>query len=225
LKLFKVLAVAAVLALGVSVARADSGGDGQPKLGGAGPGSPDCGSFQGSADSTGAINADCTVTGSMATTILFAAPDAQTSADPNFLGLTCLAPNFLKLGWTQNANVQVTMNGVLVDECSFTAPTVATAQDIANATLMDQMDPTGSAQCGWREFITGIPVGCDITITTQGDHPNQLFAPNASFDVAPTAPQLVPFPEPSTLLLLAFGLGGLAIVQRKLARKSIAQTV
>jgi PEP-CTERM motif len=226
LKLIQILTVAAVLAFGVSVAHADSGGDGQPKLGGKGPGSPDCGTFQGSADSTGAINADCTVTGTMASTIIFAAPNAQTSANPNFLGLTCIAPQFLEEGWTMT-NSQVTMNGVLTDECTLTAPTASTvtAQDIANSIKLSGGANSDEPDCDWDDFVFGIPVGCDITITTAGDKPNQLFAPNASFDVSPSQGQLVPFPEPSTLMLLVFGLGGLAIVQRKLARKSIAQTV
>lgn len=225
MKLFKILCLAALLAFGVNTALADSGGDGQPKLGGAGPGSPDCGSFQATANSAGAINADCTVTGTMATTIFFAAPNAETSANPNQLGLTCQAPQLLAIGWTQNANVQTTINGVLVDECSFTAPTTATAQDIANANKLVGSGAPDEPDCDWDDFILGIPVGCDITVTTAGNKPNQLFAPNASFDVAPTSPQLIPFPEPGTLVLLVIGVGGLAIVQRKRARKSITQSV
>src|ERR1700690_722265 len=225
-KLFKILSVAALLALGVSAARADSGGDSQPKLGGAGPGSPNCGSFQGSADSTGAINADCTVTGTMASTIIFAAPDAETSANPKDLGLTCIAPQFLEIGWTMT-NSQVMMNGVLTDECTLTAPTASTvtAQDIANAQKLSGGPNNDEPDCDWDDFVYGIPVGCDITVTTAGNKPNQLFAPNASFDVAPGQSQLVPFPEPGTLFLLVVGLGGLAILQRKHARKSIAQAV
>ena len=222
MKLIRVLSLVALLGISVSVALADSGGDGQPKLGGAGPGSPDCSSFQATADQNGAINTDCTVTGSTATTIFFAAPNSETSANPNDLGLTCLAPNFLLLGWTQNANVQVTINGVLTDECSFTAPAVASAKDIADALMLDATQSTGSAQCGWREFITGIPVGCDITISTTGNKPNQLFAPDASFDVSPSQPDIIPFPEPATLWLMVLGLAGLAITQRRLVRKSNA---
>lgn len=226
MKLLKVLTVVALLAFGVNVARADSGGDGQPKLGGKGPGSPDCNSFQGSADSSGGINADCTVTGTMASTIIFAAPDAQTSANPNFLGLTCLAPQFLAVGWTMTTT-QVTMNGVLTDECTLTAPTASTvtAQDIANSIKLSPGSDDGTPDCDWDDFVFGIPVGCDITVSTAGDKPNQLFAPNASFDLAPGQGALVPFPEPETILLLVLGIGGLAIVRRKLPRKTIEQAV
>jgi hypothetical protein len=221
LRLLRVLAVTSLLVFaGISV-RADGGGDGQPKLGGAGPGSPNCNSFQASANAEGAINADCTVSGSTATTIIFAAPDAGTNG-----GLTCTAQQLTAIGWTQNANVQTNINGILTDECSFTAPTASnvTLQDIGNAILESLFNPTGnsSCQCNWDNFIFGIPVGCDITVTTNGDSPNQLFDPNTQFDVAPTVSTLIPFPEPGTLWLLSFGLAGLAITHRKFARKSIA---
>jgi hypothetical protein len=221
LKLFRVLSVVALLALAVSVARADSGGDGQPKLGGSGPGSPNCNAFQASTDASGSINADCTVTGTTATTIIFAAPDAGTNG-----GLTCSAQQLVAIGWTQNANVQTTINGVVTDECSFTAPTLSTVtlKDIANAALESILTPVGnsSCQCNWANFIFGIPVGCDITVTTAGDLPNQLFAPNTQFDVAPTVGTLIPFPEPGTLWLVLFGMAGLAYTQR---RKLFSRTI
>jgi hypothetical protein len=221
LKVFRVLAIASLMVFVGSPVRADGGADGQPKLGGSGPGSPNCNSFQASANTKGAINADCTVNGSTATTIIFAAPDAGTNG-----GLTCSARQLTAIGWTQNANMQTGINGVLTDECSFTAPTAATVtlQDIGNAILESLFTPTGnsSCQCNWDNFIFGIPVGCDITVTTSGDSPNQLFDPNTQFDVAPTASSLIPFPEPGTLWLLVFGLTGLAIMHRKFARKSIA---
>lgn len=222
MKLLKILSLAAMLAFAVNIARADSGGDGQPKLGGSGPGSPNCNSFQASTDANGAINADCTVNGSTATTIIFAAPDAGTNG-----GLTCSAQQLVAIGWTQNANTQSTINGVVTDECSFTAPTASnlTLQDIGNAILESILTPTGnsSCECNWDDFIFGIPVGCDITVTTAGDSPNQLFAPNTQFDVAPTAGALIPFPEPGTLWLVLFGVAGLAFTQRrKLMGNSIA---
>lgn len=221
MRLLKVLSMLALLAFAVNVARADSGGDGQPKLGGSGPGSPNCNSFQATTDSKGAINADCTVTGSTATTIIFAAPDAGTNG-----GLTCSAQQLVAIGWTQNANVQTTVNGVVTDECSFTAPTASnvTLKDLANAAIESILTPTGnsSCSCNWDDFIFGIPVGCDITVTTKGDAPNQLFAPNTQFDVAPTTSALIPFPEPGTLWLVLFGMAGLAYTQR---RKLFARTI
>lgn len=221
MKLIKVISVAALLAFTLTTVRADSGGDGQPKLGGSGPGSPNCNSFQASTDANGAINADCTVNGNTATTIIFAAPDAGTNG-----GLTCSAQQLVAIGWTQNANTQSTVNGVVIDECSFTAPTASavTLQDIGNAILESIFTPTGnsSCQCNWDNFIFGIPVGCDITVTTAGDAPNQLFAPNTQFDVASTASALIPFPEPGTLWLIVLGMAGLAIMPRKFARKLTA---
>lgn len=230
LKLFRVLSMVALLAFAVSVARADSGGDGHPKLGGSGPGSPNCNSFQASTDADGGIdNLDCTVNTQTATTIVFAVPDAGTITQgaPNG-GLTCSASQLVAIGWTQNANVQTTVNGVLTDECSFTAPTASqiTLKDIANAVLESALTPTGNStcQCNWNDFIFGIPVGCDITVTTAGDPSNQLFAPNTSFDVAPSTTALVPFPEPGTIWLMLFGFAGLFFVQRKMARRSMVQS-
>jgi hypothetical protein len=225
MRLFKFLSLAVVLMFSVSIARADSGGDGHPKLGGSGPGSPNCNSFQGTTSGTGTINSDCTVNTTPATTIVFAMPDSLTSSNPDELGLTCSASQLTSIGWTQNANTQVTINGVLVDECSFTAPTASqvTLQDIANALILSVVDPTGTdCQCNWDDFITGIPVGCDITVTTNGDPANQLFAGNAAYDVAPSPSLLVPFPEPGSLILLAIGLAGLALFQYRRSKSATA---
>jgi hypothetical protein len=220
LKLFRALSLVALLAFAVTTALADGGGDGQPKLSGKGPGSPNCSSFQASTNAAGQIlDEDCTVTGTAATTIFFAAPDAGTNG-----GLTCSANQLVAIGWTQNANVQTTINGVVTDECSFTAPAAnkVSLKDIANAAWETLTQSTGDCNCDWDDFITGIPVGCDIAVTTAGDAPNQLFAPNTQFDVSPTQANLIPFPEPGTLWLLVIGFAGLAIVQRKFARKSVA---
>lgn len=229
MKLFKFLSLVAVLTLSVSSALADGGGDGQPKLGASGPGSPNCSSFQGTTNANGTINSDCTVTGTAATTIFFAMVNSLTSPNPNTLGLTCSAPQLTAIGWTQNPNTQVTINGNLVDECSFSAPTSSqvSLQDVANALLESVLTPTGNGDCNcnWDDFVTGIPVGCDITVTTNGDSPSQLFAGNAAYDVAPTQGDLIPFPEPGTIWLLGLGLAGLVIVQRRMARKSANQAI
>lgn len=234
MRLFKFLSLVVILMFSVSMARADSGGDGQPKIGASGPGSPDCNSFQGTTSGTGTINANCTVSGTTATTIVFAMPDALTSPNPDTLGLTCSASQLTAIGWTQNENTQTTINGVTVDECSFTAPTASqvSLQDIANALILDITSPTGfsgntgtgfDGDCDWDDFITGIPVGCDITVTTNGDLSNQLFASNAAFDVAPSTSLLVPFPEPGTLWLLGMGLVALFAMKGRSSRKTARQ--
>jgi hypothetical protein len=223
MKFIKVLPLIAVLLfLGVNAAFADDGGDGQPKLGAGGPGSPDCSSFQGSADASGNINSECEVMTGTETTIIFAVPDAESSINPNYLGLTCQAPQFLEVGWTLTQNIQTTINGTLVDECTLTAPTEATPQDLANAAAMSGSDPTDEPDCDWDDFILGIPAGCDITVTTQGNKPSQLFAPNASFDVAPSTQDLIPFPEPGTLALTLLGLGALGLASRKYRARATA---
>jgi hypothetical protein len=222
-KMLKFLSVAAMLILSVGVARADSGGDGHAKLGASGPGSPNCSSFQAQADQNGNINSDCTVTGQTATSIFFAVQNSQTSNNPKTLGLSCSAPQLTAIGWTQNPTQQVMINGALVDECSFSAPTASqvTIQDIANSILESVLTPTGNGNCNcnWNDFITGIPVGCDITITTQGNAQNQNFASNATYDVAPSQGQLIPFPEPGTILLLMIGLGAIVLYQKRQAKR------
>lgn len=226
MRLFRLCTLASFVLLSVMAVRADGGGDGQPKLGASGPGSPNCSDFQATADGTGAINSDCTVTGQTATTIFFAVENSQSSPNPNTLGLSCSAPQLTAIGWVQNPNTQTMINGVLVDECSFTAPTLSqvTALDVLNSAIESVLDPVGNSQCAcnWDDFILGIPVGCDITITTNGDSPSQLFAPDATYDVAPSQADLVPFPEPGTLWLLAIGISAFAILQRRMSRKSAA---
>ncbi len=225
MRLYRALPFAAMFLLAVSTAFADGGGDGAPKMGAGGPGSPSCSTFQSSADSNGDINAECTVTGDVPeTTIIFAAPANETSSNPDTLGLSCTAPLLTAIGWTQNPNQQVTINGTVVDECSFTAPTLKTVtlSDVANAAWESIADNTGDCNCNWADFILGIPVGCDVTVTTQGDPSTELFAANAAFDVAPTQSDVLPFPEPGTLWLLAFGVVALVLFQRRQAKRALA---
>jgi hypothetical protein len=200
------------------VAHADSTGDGRVVMGGGPAGSPSCSSFQTSTDATGAIatnSDDCTVTGSTpATVVAFAIPAADTNG-----GLTCVS-SLTNIGWTAS-QTSFSLGGVQVDECSFTAPTKVSWE--TQSYLWSIGDPYlghGDHDCDLDDFVLGIPVGCDITFSTNGDASNQLFVENAPFDVAPTNDPsgLVPFPEPGSFALLLLGMVTLPLLRRRVTQ-------
>jgi hypothetical protein len=215
-----------LMLFGAGVAQADgTGGDGHVNMGGGGPGSPTCTQFQGVTGPTGSISSDCTVAkGTIATTIGFAVPDAFTEG-----GLSC-SSNLTKIGWT-SASAQFTINGLLVDECSFTAPTKITWSAYLYAISQDNWNPRiNDGDCDLDDFLLGIPgaykdgngsKGCDIEFSTNTND-TQLFGGNDPFDVAPgnTVDDFKSFavPEPASFSFLLVGLTCLRFLRRKAAR-------
>ena len=66
-------------------------------------------------------------------------------------------------------------------------------------------------------YIFGVLPGCDLSVSTVPG--GGTFAPDAAFDIVPngvTPDGLVP--EPASLSMLLFGLGGLPFLRRRFAR-------
>jgi len=220
LKLLKILGALCLILLAVGVVRADStDGDSRVILGGGPGGSPSCSSFQTSANASGIIaSGDCIVTGSTATVVAFATPAADVLGG----NLTCTS-NLTNIGWTGGAATQTTIGGVLVDECSFTAPTsVSWATKQYLWSIGDPYFGHNDHDCDLDDFVLGIPVGCDITSNTVSGATianTEAFAPDSQVDVASDISDFTPFstPEPGSLALMLFGLGALPFLRRRLA--------
>jgi hypothetical protein len=208
-KFVRMLSVVALGLFVASIARAD-GLDGHVLLGGGPGGSPSCNSFQASTNAQGLINAlsgnaDCVVTGQTATIIQFAILDINSKG-----GLGC-ASSLTEIGWTLHLSNH--LGGI--DVCTLTAPTDGEEESLSHfaGPLGHESDPP---ECDFENFAHGIPVGCDITFTT--DNPNQPFVGNALFDVSADNTPLASLPEPGSLSLLLSGLTGLVFLRRKFAQ-------
>lgn len=195
---FRLIAVAALLILASSVARAD-GVDARVNVNGGGPGSPPCGSMQFFADANGDFNVDCTTT-VKTPVISFGAMDSQTNG-----GLSCLS-QLTKIGWTESSS---TANGV--DVCTFTAPTkVSIGTIIYLLSIGDPYKGFNDGDCDLDDFVLGIAKGCDVKLTT-----SLPFTPGAAGDLSVNGAGLIPFPEPASLGLLATGLAALFMGRRR----------
>lgn len=203
MKFVKVVFIAGLILFATSVARAD-GFDGHVLLGGGPGGSPSCSSFQGSTDSNGLINGDCTVTGETATTIRFAILDQNSNG-----GLGC-SSSLTEAGWTVHLS---TSGGV--DICTVTAHPDGEESGKPLFKSREHHNDT-SNDCDIDDFAQGIPVGCDITFTT--DDPTKPFLGNKPFDVSANNSPLASLPEPGSLSLLLSGLTGLVFLRRKFAQ-------
>ena len=198
LRAFRLMVAAALLILASSVARAD-GIDARVNVNGGGPGSPSCGSMQFFADANGDFNVDCTTTVNTPI-ITFAALDSQTNG-----GLSCLS-QLTKIGWTESSS---TANGV--DACTFTAPTkVSIATIIYLINIGDAYKGFNDGDCDLDDFVLGIAKGCDVKLTT-----SLPFVPGAVGDLSVNGAPILPFPEPTSLGLLATGLATLFLGRRR----------
>jgi hypothetical protein len=229
----------AALFLIFGVAKADSIGDGRVGVQPAPPGDPppSCSSFQFSADGGGAILSSCTVSGQLATSITVAVPGSEsngglqvfssltsnvTGSLPSWITPSSPLYQFLaQFNWMGSCGTGL-VGDVSVDECTLTAPQAPTSGP--GAVLLNQLANLGiinDGDCDSDDFVFGVPVGCDLNLTTASDSQNQLFAPSATLDLSTNGNPLDPFsatPEPGTLILLLGGLGTLPFVQRRRQR-------
>jgi hypothetical protein len=219
LRAFRVIFAAAVLILASSVVRADGIGDPRVNIGGGPGGSPTCGSNTGTTGSAGLLAVDCIVvsaseggTGTV-TTFAFEIADINTFS----AGITCSSTTSKTglIGWsfTPPANV---IGGI--DTCTATAPTTVSPMTIAILKAMgDPYTGKNDGDCDADDFVLGIPVGCDIKITSLTGE--DLFKANAPVGFASNGDSLPSLlPEPGTVSLLLLGLTGLPFLRRKVAR-------
>lgn len=198
LRALRLMTAAALLILASSIARAD-GIDARVNVNGGGAGSPPCGSMQFFADANGDFTVDCTTTVNTPV-ISFAALDSQTNG-----GLSCLS-QLTNIGWTESPS---TANGV--DVCTFTAPTkVSMATIIYLFSIGDPYKGFNDGDCDLDDFVLGIAKGCDVKLTT-----SLPFVPGAVGDLSVNGAPILPFPEPTSLGLLAAGLATLFLGRRR----------
>jgi|SRR5579862_746222 len=219
LRAFKLIFAAAVLILASSVVRADGIGDPRVNMGGGPGGSPTCGSNTGTTGSAGLLAVDCIVvaaseggTGTV-TTFAFEVADINTFiTNPLLAGITCSSKNLI--GWSFTS---LNVSGG-IDTCTATAPTTVSATTIAILKAMhDPFTGKNDGDCDADDFVLGIPVGCDIKITSlTGQDLFKINAPVGFASNGDSLPSLLP--EPGTVSLLMLGLTGLPFLRRKVAR-------
>jgi hypothetical protein len=236
---FRFALLLAALFLVFGVAKADSIGDGRVGVQPAPPGDPppSCSALQLSADDSGAIFGSCTVTGELATSFTIAVPDSESNGGLQVFSsltsnVTGSLPSWIPPGsplydflaqfnWMESCGTG-SVDGISVDECTLTAPQAPTSGP--GLALLDALTNAGiinDGDCDADDFVFGVPVGCDLNLSTASDTPNQLFDPSASLDLSTNGGALDAFsatPEPGTLILLLGGLGTLPLLQRRRQR-------
>ena len=219
LRAFKLIFAAAVLILASSVVRADGIGDPRVNMGGGPGGSPTCGSNTGTTGSAGLLAVDCIVVAASAggtgtvTTFAFEVADINTFiTNPLLAGITCSSKNLI--GWSFTS---LNVSGG-IDTCFAMAPTTVSATTLAILKAMhDPFTGKNDGDCDADDFVLGIPVGCDIKITSLTGQ--DLFKVNAPVGFASNGDSLPSLlPEPGTVSLLMLGLTGLPFLRRKVAR-------
>jgi len=214
LRAFKLIFAAAVLFLASSVVRADGIGDPRVNMGGGPGGSPTCGSNTGTTGSAGLLSVDCIVVAASAggtgtvTKFAFEVADINTFS----AGITCSSKNLI--GWSFTS---VNVSGG-IDTCFAMAPTTVSATTLAILKAMhDPFTGKNDGDCDADDFVLGIPVGCDIKITSlTGQDLFKINAPVGFASNGDSLPSLLP--EPGTVSLLMLGLTGLPFLRRKVAR-------
>jgi hypothetical protein len=231
LKLINALVVAALVLFAAGVVHADdiSGGDSRIVIvPGDPPPAPSCGGIQAIAGADGTIpDTDCQVTGSSVTSITFAVPTSEVLGGALSCSLNVGGVPLSLIGWGTSSSV-ITVAGVSADECTFTAPTtlsigawavVAATGDAIPLGYIGSSKPYNDGDCDLDDFTLGIPVGCDIGISTPSGATignTQAFAADATVDLSGSGVTgLAVFPEPGTWVMLLLGLAPLAFLRRR----------
>lgn len=235
MKLINALVVAALVLFTAGVVHADdiSGGDSRIVIvPGDPPPAPGCGGIQAIAGSDGTIaDADCQVTGSAVTSITFAVPTTEVLGGGLGCSLSVGGVPLSLIGW-QSASSVISVAGVSADECTFTAPTtlspaawavVALTGDPIPLQFIGSSKPYNDGDCDLDDFTLGIPVGCDIGISTPSGatiQNTQAFVADATVDLSGSGVAgLVAFPEPGTLAMMLIGLAPLAFLRRRAVQR------
>jgi PEP-CTERM motif len=122
-----------------------------------------------------------------------------------------------QFNWSESCGTG-SVGAVVVDECTLTAPQQPTGGGAQLLGVLTNAGVINDGDCDADDFVFGVPIGCDLNLTTAGDRQNQLFVPSAMLDLSTNGGPLDPFssvPEPSALVLLLGGLGSLPFLQRR----------
>jgi hypothetical protein len=235
LRLFRIgLTVAALILASAWAAKAD-GIDPVLKMGGGG-GSPPCVSngvsYQATTDSSGGIdlsNGACVNnTGEVITSFSFdilclevpgCVPGGSTGITPRLdcllapfqAGCPSADPEDVSKDWTVSCTQ---IDGGTIDSCTASKPPSQCEDECETSSEGNEGD-----ECtNFFPYIQfGVLPGCDLSVSTVTD--GGTFDPNSPFDIVPdgvTPASLVP--EPASLAMLLFGLGGLPFLRRRFSR-------
>jgi len=213
LKAFRIALAAAALILASAWSAKADGIDPVLKMGG-GVGSPGCVqngvSFQGTTDQFGNLSGTCeNNTGFVITSFSFEILLSNTG--PITPELDCLLAPFQ--AGCPNANPEETSL-----DWTVSCATIGSIES-CTASKPDTSGPSSEGnKCSDFSFYInfGVLPGCDLSVSTVPG--GGTFAPDAAFDIVPdgvTPAGLVP--EPASLSMLLFGLGGLPFLRRRFA--------
>jgi hypothetical protein len=233
-----IFAFAAAVLFGLTVARADSLGDGRVGVQPAPPGDPPpaCGSLQFSANAGGLLAASCTVTGSTITSITVAVPELESNGvlsvtSPLLNDVTGNVPSVIldlpgvdaflsQFNWSESCGTG-TVGSIAVYDCTLTAPQQPTSGLLAALdSYLTEAGIINDGDCDADDFIFGIPVGCDINFNTPDSA--ELLGGYATVDVSTNGAPLAPItPEPGTLVLFSIGILAMLPSLRRRVRRPL----
>jgi hypothetical protein len=231
LKLISAFVVAVLVLFAAGLAHADdiSGGDSRIVIV---PGDPppasSCGGIQVTASGSGTISdTDCQVMGSAVTSIIFAVPTTDVLGGGLSCSLSVGGVALSSIGWSSASSV-ISVDGTSADECTFTAPKTLTPAawlaveltgDGVPLSYIGSSKPYDDGDCDLDDFTLGIPVGCDIGISTPTGatiENTEAFTAGATVDLSGSGVTgLTAFPEPGTLAMLLIGLAPLVFLRRR----------